>query len=102
MANWALFTRRIERNEARMATRKRANRVHTRREDGTGEMNSLRAEWARRAVGTLQGDTGLTEADGLETAITDLLCDLMHLCDQGGLEFERGLSMARMHYISET
>ena len=82
--------------------KKRTNGRHARREDGTQDMNTLRALWARRAVCTLQNDTGLTEEDGLETAVTDLLCNLMHLCGQEGLDFERDLFMARTHYGAET
>jgi hypothetical protein len=53
-------------------------------------------------LATLQRETGLTDADGLDVALTDLLTDLMHLCDQYGLEFDRNLLMAKVHYSEET
>ncbi len=68
---------------------------------GAEVTNADRAVWARRALATLQQDTGLTDADGLDTALTDLLCDLMHFCDQAGLEFEQNLIRAQMHYSAE-
>jgi hypothetical protein len=74
----------------------------TRREVGTEATNTARAAWAKRALATLQRETGLTDADGLDVALTDLLTDLMHLCDQYGLEFDRNLLMAKVHYSEET
>ena len=81
---------------------KQGRRGHTRREVRAEATNADRAVWARRALATLQKETGLTDGDGLDTALTDLLCDLMHFCDQHGLQFDRNLLRAQMHYSAET
>jgi hypothetical protein len=64
--------------------------------------NQDRAEWARAAVETFQAQTGLTDADGLDTAISDLLADLAHLCDEEGLDFGHLIWRADNHYTEET
>lgn len=66
------------------------------------DMNQERVEWARAAVQAFQGETGLGEADGLDTAIMDLLADLAHLCDAEGLDFGHLLYRAEGHYTEET
>lgn len=43
-----------------------------------GMMNHKRAGWARNAIDTFMDDTKTDKED----AIADLLCDLMHMCDQ--------------------
>ena len=63
--------------------------------------NGVRARWANRAVHKFQRDSGLSKTEGLDIAITDLLCDLAHLCNKEGLEFERLLSQAMGHFIAE-
>lgn len=62
------------------------------------EMNDARASWAAAALLRFQEETGSED----ETALTDLLCDLMHWCDRNGDEFERALQHARTHYEAET
>jgi hypothetical protein len=47
-------------------------------------------------------ETGLSEADGLDTAISDLLADLAHLCDREGLQLSALLNRAEFHYNDET
>jgi len=71
------------------------------RTDAKKNQNTIRAEWARRVTTKFQNVTGLTDADGLDTAVVDLLCDLAHLCDEAGLEFERLLDRAMVHYDAE-
>lgn len=61
-----------------------------------------RARRARRALVSYRHDSGLTDADGLDTAIADLICDLLHLCNRSGLDCQRVLARARMHYDAET
>jgi hypothetical protein len=42
-----------------------------------------------------------TEDEPLDTVITDVLTDLMHLCDNEDLEFDRLLHMAAVHHEEE-
>jgi len=38
-----------------------------------------------------------------DSALVDILTDLMHYCNQTGMhDFEKGLSAARLHYAAET
>jgi len=64
--------------------------------------NDDRAKWARHALLSFQGLVGTEDED----AISDLLCDIMHLCDRemDGYEtdFEAALDRARGHYTGET
>lgn len=64
------------------------------------EMNDDRASWAGYALKTFQDVTG---ADG-EDALSDLLCDLMHLCDRRPDlgNFDAMLERARANYKEET
>ena len=39
--------------------------------------------------------------DEAEAIVCDLLADLMHLCDEYGVDFEGRLDMARQHYNEE-
>jgi hypothetical protein len=39
---------------------------------------------------------------GPNTAVTEMLTNLMHLCDEEGLDFEERLRKARMHHDAET
>lgn len=62
--------------------------------------NEHRIEMARRAV--LAHDT---ELDGFEDLydepVIDLLTDLMHLCEDEGIDWESAFRMAEMHYEEE-
>jgi Zn ribbon nucleic-acid-binding protein len=61
-------------------------------------MNDFRADWAEYALAAFVSQTGADYAD----AVTDLLCDLMHLADREGTDFAADLERARMHYAAET
>jgi Zn ribbon nucleic-acid-binding protein len=61
-------------------------------------MNDSRAEWAGHALAAFMSQTG-TDAG---SALTDLLCDLMHRADRDGTDFDADLALARIHYASET
>jgi hypothetical protein len=61
-------------------------------------MNDSRAEWATYALEAFISQSGTDR----ESAMTDLLCDLMHLADRMGTHFQGELDRARMHYSSET
>ena len=60
-------------------------------------MNDRRASWADEALETFMTKTGCDGSD----AISDLLCDLMHWCDQRGEDFDAELARARNHYTHE-
>jgi hypothetical protein len=66
------------------------------------KQNHDRAVWAGIALGHFQNKTGTDDEDSL----SDLLCDLMHLCDRrakaAGFDFDRELDRARGHYQAET
>jgi hypothetical protein len=60
------------------------------------------AGYALHAVEAFASKTGLEiETDGLETAVSDLLADLMHLCDKEDLDFETCVARAEGHYHEE-
>lgn len=61
-------------------------------------MNDRRAEWAGHALAAFMSQTG-TDSN---SAVTDLLCDLMHLADREGTDFTADLQRARLHYDAET
>ena len=60
-------------------------------------MNEQRSELADRTLRVFMQYSG---CDG-ETALTDLLADLMHWCDEQGLDFETELNRADEHYTHE-
>jgi len=66
------------------------------------KMNGDRAVYAGIALGHFQGETGTDDEDTL----SDLLCDLMHLCDrrakEPGFDFDAELARAGRHYKAET
>lgn len=64
--------------------------------------NRKRAAWAQRALRTFMSATGLTKADGLNTAFSDLLADLMHLADHLRKPFPALLREAGSLYRAET
>lgn len=59
--------------------------------------NSDRAGWALTAVRAFQQATGSDD----DTAIYDMLCDLHHLADEIGLDWDGLLGMADYHYEAE-
>jgi len=64
-------------------------------------INRKRGKWALAAVRAFMDETGLSDADGLHTAIGDLLADLHHLCDAKGLHFYDLTLHALGHYRAE-
>jgi hypothetical protein len=60
--------------------------------------NKDRAIWAGVALAAFQSITGTDDCD----AIKDLLCDLMHYCQQNGQDFDVALDAARHHHTAET
>lgn len=76
---------------------------------GCEATNLNRAQWALRAVTQFAKDTGLStdlSVGEMPTAVGDLLCDIMHLCDSGligkEINFHERLSAATGHYGEET
>lgn len=70
-------------------------------EDVAGD-NTLRARWAAEAVGTFAARTmngGAGEAAHM--VISDLLADVMHLCDVIGADFASLVERGRTHYDAE-
>jgi hypothetical protein len=61
-------------------------------------LNVRRACWAAAAIEAYQWQTGADTRD----AVSDLLTDLMHWCDQFGQAFPEELHRARGHYAVET
>ena len=63
-------------------------------------MNDDRASWAEIALHAFQAATGTDRED----AVSDLICDLMHLCDRDGElgDFDAQVERARGHYEAET
>ena len=59
--------------------------------------NERRAQWADKALAVFQNETRCDQQD----ALPDLLCDLMHLADQQGIDFDKMLQRARYHYQAE-
>lgn len=62
--------------------------------------NRERAIAARKALDVFSADMGLEE-DDVETAVVDLLADLMHLCHINKLEFDLLLARGRQHFDFE-
>lgn len=62
--------------------------------------NALRAEFAAVGVKAFAKRTGVLDEEP-ETAISDLLGDLMHLCDALGLNFDGLVESGRQHYDLE-
>lgn len=57
------------------------------------------AERAAQAFGVLQTYDGVW---GVGTdVVSDLLADLLHLCDRQGWDFEEAMTMARKHHAEE-
>ena len=60
-------------------------------------MNERRSEWAYRTLLVFMQHTGTDKED----ALSDLLCDLMHWCDEDGTDFDAELARARNHCACE-
>ncbi len=61
-------------------------------------MNAWRAAAAGDAVESFAASTYLTNADGDDIMLRDLLANLMHWADRQGLNFDNELHYARDHY----
>jgi hypothetical protein len=59
--------------------------------------NLERAEWAEASLRHFQRSTGTDD----NTALSDLLCDLMHCADVRKYDFDAAIDTARMHYQAE-
>lgn len=64
-------------------------------------MNQERAESALVAVEAFVKETG-TEDEDQNLQLYDLICNLRHLCDAAGLDWEYILERGNEHYIAET
>lgn len=62
--------------------------------------NEKRAEWADKAVEAFAKATRMEEEDDF-IVLTDLLCDLMHWCDQRGISWDKAVGAGRSHYEFE-
>lgn len=73
-----------------------------------GNDNARRISLAASALLGFADQTGIGDStEPAETAVTDLLTDLMHLCahcwaDDGETSFETALNTARMHFAAES
>ena len=67
----------------------------------TEPTNATRAEWAYRTVLLFAQYTGLELPRDYDVAISDLLADLMHLCDEAGIDFDERLDDGRGAYQIE-
>lgn len=67
--------------------------------------NLDRAEWARTGLINFAFETGQDESGdlkfGISAVITDLICDLFHLCDVESLDAELIAKNAMENYIEE-
>lgn len=62
--------------------------------------NTSRAIWAAVAVKAFAKETGI-QSETLETKVSDLLCDLMHLCHQRGIDFHKERRNAEVTFDEE-
>ena len=66
----------------------------------TQPTNEQRVQYAQAAVAGYADAKG--EPPELDGGLADLLTDLMHLCDDAGMDFDMAANTARMHYEAET
>jgi len=62
--------------------------------------NQDRAESAYKAVERFSDELGMADEDD-ETIMSDLLCNMMHFCDQQGVDFQDCLDRASRNYEVE-
>lgn len=68
------------------------------------QQNQSRAQWALDALdafGLATGQRVRNGRDEVEDMIGDLLCDLMHYCEQEKLDFNVLLARGQMHFRDE-
>jgi hypothetical protein len=74
----------------------------------SGPTNAARAGWARTALARFTAATfggehpDTMHDDDLEAAVTDLICDLLHLVERSGFDPQRVVERANSHYRTET
>ena len=61
--------------------------------------NNDRAAWAEIAINNFRNEVMQGEDD--DTTIGDLLANILHYCDQYGVDFDARLTTARMHFEAE-
>src|SRR5215831_915563 len=64
--------------------------------------NVARASNAYRAITAFRHAAGLNAADGIESAISDLVFSLAHLADREGCDFGLALWRSKRHYERTT
>jgi hypothetical protein len=62
--------------------------------------NNDRARWANDALETMAIETG-SQQEFIEEKVSDLLCNLRHLCDAEGLNFNKVDARARINHAEE-
>ena len=73
-----------------------------------GPTNAERAAWAHNALATFTAQAfggehpDAMNVDDLEAAVTDLICDLLHLAERSGFDPQRVVERANSHYRTET
>jgi hypothetical protein len=65
------------------------------------EQNARRVGQARAALAAYRTEARIMETESFDATIGDLICDLIHLCDQEVVNFDRLLQLARMHHSAE-
>lgn len=63
--------------------------------------NHKRADWAMQACHAFCDCTGQNTDDEMPDVVTDLLADLMHLCDQMEVDYAHCARKAGDHYAAE-
>lgn len=61
--------------------------------------NNQRAAWARSALNHFTDEVG--DAGDMQDNIGDLICDLRHLCDAEGVDFQQALVNGLSNYRAE-
>ena len=64
-------------------------------------MNTRRIEYAAIAIDAMLDTTNEDHGDDIATPVTDLLANLMHYCDAEGIDFQRCLKSAGIHFEAE-
>ena len=64
--------------------------------------NDRRADWAQTALAAFAAETRQSAArDGLAEIVSDLLCNLQHLCAREGVDFKQALADGTGNYEFE-
>lgn len=64
-------------------------------------MNLERASWALKAIEAFGETNGVSYEHEPDSAIADLLADIMHLCDRDKIDFDAALDKGRRYYNAE-